>query len=268
MNMPSWNPGQYLKFAGERSRPCCDLAAQVYVPDAKRIIDLGCGPGNSTEVVARRWPNAEIIGFDSSAQMIESARNSQPGKRWVVGDISQWAAGASSEPALEDPFDLVFSNAALQWVPDHAELLPRLLARLNPGGALAIQVPGNFDSPAHELMREIAISPTWYRSFPPGKVREWHVHDLPFYYDVLAPTAERVDFWETEYLHVMDNAEAIVEWYKGSGLRPFLDALATDEDRARFTAEYLDGITGMYAARDNGKVLFPFRRLFLIAYAP
>jgi trans-aconitate 2-methyltransferase len=268
--MPSWNPAQYLKFAEERSRPCRDLASRISVSDVKRIIDLGCGPGNSTEILAQFWPNAEIIGLDGSAQMIESARASQPGWKWMVGDISEWAAGGAGgagESVAGERFDIVFSNAAIQWVPDHAVVLPQLLARVSPGGALAIQVPGNFDAPAHLLMREMAASPTWQPLFPLSRIKEWHVRDLAFYYDVLAPHAAHVDFWETEYLHVMPSAEGIVEWYKGTGMRPFLDALETNEDRERFESEYLDGIRTAYPCRPDTKVLFPFRRLFLIAYA-
>ena len=263
--MPTWSPDQYLKFAEERTRPCRELAERIAVPSVHRVIDIGCGPGNSTEVLAARWTEAEITGLDNSAEMIGTARKAQPARRWVVGEIAEWAARADGK---EDGgnFDVVFSNAALQWLPDHATLYPRLLARATPGGAFAAQIPGNFDAPAHEIMRNITKLPAWRHRFPAGSLREWHAHDAAFYYDVLAPHATRVDVWETEYLHVLADAEALVEWYKGSGMRPFLDLLASDAERAQFAREYLERIRVAYPQRPDGRVLFPFRRLFFVAY--
>jgi len=249
--MPTWHPTQYLKFSEERTRPCRDLAARIEIDDPRRMIDLGCGPGNSTEVLAERWPEAQITGLDSSADMIAKARTAHPEWNWLAGDIAQWAAGDG------DTYDVVFSNAALQWVPDHASLLPRLLAR---GRVLAVQVPGNWDGPAHRLMREVAKRFEFVRA-----VREWHTHDDAFYYDVLAPHAARLDLWATEYLHVLDSAEGIVEWYKGTGMRPFLEALDSEAERERFTGEYLEAIRAEFPARTDGKVLFPFRRMFMLA---
>jgi trans-aconitate 2-methyltransferase len=260
--MPTWNADQYLRFGEERTQPCRDLAARIDVASPGRVIDLGCGPGNSTEVLAKRWPDAELTGLDSSPEMIDAARRAYPQRRWVVGDIGGWAASDAG------PFDVVFSNAAMQWVGDHGAAYPRLLAQAAPGGALAVQVPGNYDGLAHRLMRELAASDGWHPRFPAGGVREWYVHEPTFYYDALAPHAARLDLWETEYLHVMPGPEAIVEWYKGTGLRPFLDALATDAERAGFMAEYLEQIRAAFPARPDGKVLFPFRRLFLVAYRP
>jgi trans-aconitate 2-methyltransferase len=248
--VPSWNPSQYLKFSEERTRPCRDLAARIDA-DPRRIVDLGCGPGNSTEVLAERWPAADLTGLDSSPDMIAQARAAHPEWRWLAGEIAAWAAGT-------DTFDLVFSNAALQWVPGHAFVFPQLLERAR---VFAMQVPGNPDGPSHRLMREVARQFTFEKA-----VREWHSHDAAFYYDTLAPRAALLDLWETEYLHIMDSAEAIVEWYRGTGMRPFLEALSTDADRARFTADYLAAIRGAYPPQPDGKVLFPFRRIFLIAY--
>jgi trans-aconitate 2-methyltransferase len=153
-----------------------------------------------------------------------------------------------------------------KWVPDHAALYPHLLTQVAPGGALAVQVPYNFDAPPHRIAREIAASPAWRDHFPPEGVREWHVHDVAYYYDLLALHAARIDVWETEYVQVMPGAEAIVEWYKGTGLRPFLQALSSEGDRDRFLAAYLEALRAVYPLRVDGRVLFPFRRLFLIAY--
>jgi trans-aconitate 2-methyltransferase len=257
--MPTWDADQYLRFNEQRTRPCRELAERVAIDAPRQVIDLGCGPGNSTAVLVKRWPAAEVRGLDSSAEMIAKARRDNPAMQWLVGDISKWVAEAG------ESFDVVFSNAAMQWVEDHASVFATLMQRLASGGALAMQMPGNFDAPAHVIMREIAESAQWRSRFP-QKIREWHVHDLPFYYDVLAPLAKSVDFWETEYLHVLPDAAGIVEWYKGTGLRPFLDLLGNDAERSEFTKEYLQRIAVEYPQRADGRVIFPFRRLFMVAY--
>lgn len=253
--MPSWNPNQYLQFADERTRPCRDLINRIAL-HPRRIIDLGCGPGNSTETLVERWPEADVTGLDSSPDMIAAAQKSHPRQHWVRGDIATWETDV--------PFDLVFSNAALQWVSNHQAVFPRLFRQVAPGGALAVQVPGNFDAPAHRLMRELAYSKVWRNHFP-NKVREWHVHEPAFYYDTIAPLARRLDLWTTEYLHILESPWAIVEWYKGTGSRPFLDLLSLD-DQDRFLAEYEALLTASYPRRADGRVLFPFQRLFLVAY--
>jgi trans-aconitate 2-methyltransferase len=261
--VPTWNADQYLIFGDERTRPCRDLAARVALASPRRIVDLGCGPGNSADVLAHQWPDAELTGLDSSPEIVDAARRAHrahPARRWIVGDIAEWAAGE------DGAFDLVFSNAALQWVGEHAALYPRLLRRAAFGGALAVQVPINQDGLAHRSMRELAASERWRHTFPRAGVREWHVHDVGFYYDVLAPHAERVELWETEYVHVMPGPEAIVDWYKGTGLRPFLEALPSEGARTLFTADYLERLRAAFPPRPDGRVLFPFRRLFLIAY--
>jgi trans-aconitate 2-methyltransferase len=161
---------------------------------------------------------------------------------------------------------LIYSNAALQWVPDHATLYPELLSRVSAGGALAVQIPANIDAPAHRAMRELAASPAWREYFPAAGVREWHAHPAEFYYDLLARDASRVDIWKTEYLHVLSGVAAVVDWYRGTGLRPFLDPLPSDALRDRFQAEYLERIRPLYPERPDCRVLFPFLRLFMIAY--
>jgi trans-aconitate 2-methyltransferase len=255
--MPSWNSDQYLKFAGERTQPAVDLAARIALEAPRRIIDLGCGPGNSTAVLAARWPQARIVGVDNSSAMLAAAQKDYPQWEWFTADIGTWRA--------DSPFDLVFSNAALQWVPDHARVLPHLLAQVAPGGALAFQVPANLDSPPQRLIREVAALPTWRSHFavPP---RDWLVHPIEFYYDTLARHATRLDLWVTEYQHVLANVDGIIEWYRGTGLRPWLDALPTDEMREQFLAAYRARLAPYFPTRADGKVLFPFRRLFVIAY--
>jgi trans-aconitate 2-methyltransferase len=250
--MPTWNAEQYLKFAEERTRPCRDLVSSISLKNAGRLMDLGCGPGNSTIVLAGRWPDAEITGLDSAVSMIDVARREQPQHRWVVGDIAEWASSETRK------FDLVFSNAALQWVPDHASIFPNLFARLNAGGALAVQIPADFDALPHRIMRELA---------PSARVKGWYSHPAPFYYDLLAPLATRVDIWTVEYQHVLQAPEEIVEWYKGSGMRPFLESFESAADREKFLAGYTERIRGAYPRQPDSRVLFPFKRLFLVAYA-
>lgn len=256
--MPSWQSAQYLKFADERTRPAGDLAARIQVDAPARVTDLGCGPGNSTAVLRARWPDAAIIGLDSSDDMIAQARRDHPGGDWQVGNIAAWTA--------TPPCDVVYSNAALQWVPDHATLMPRLFAQVAPGGALAWQMPANFGAAPHRLMRQLAATPKWRPRFP-QPARTWLVQSTEFYYDLLAPLAARLDLWHTDYLHVLDGPEAVVEWYRGSGLRPWLDALPDEPTRADFIADYRALITEAFPRRPDGMVLFPFRRMFLIAYA-
>ncbi len=251
--MPTWNAEQYLKFDEERTRPCHDLLARISL-QPRTVVDLGCGPGNSTTVLANRWPEARTCGIDSSQAMIEQARQTCPAGEWIVEDILSFSEHADSA------WDLVFSNAALQWVSDHPTLFPRLMQRVAPGGAFAAQVPANWDGPAHRAMREVA------KEFGiAGKVREWHVHPISTYYNILAPHASRLDLWETTYIHILPDAEAIVEWYKGTGLRPFLQALDSESERERFTSLYLEAIRIAYPPQPDEKILFPFQRLFLIA---
>jgi len=258
MSPAAWNPAQYLRFEEERTRPCRHLAARVSVEVPKRVIDLGCGPGNSTAVLIDRWPGAEISGLDRSAEMLAQARTAHPEMEWVQGDISDWAASG------DERFGVVFSNAALQWVGRHEAVFPRLLKRVAGGGALAVQMPSRFESPAHRVTREMAQSERWRARF--AGVRDWHAHEASFYYDELALEAARVELWETEYLHVLDGPEGILEWYRGTGLRPYLSALAGAGERGEFEAEYLEQIRAAYPRRADGRVLFPFRRIFLVAY--
>ena len=254
--MPTWNSDQYVKFARERTQPAIDLAARVLLEAPAHVADLGCGPGNSTAVLAQRWPAAALTGVDNSPAMLAAARRDLPGHTWIESDIATWSPARS--------FDVVFTNAALQWVPDHAGLLPRLFACVSPGGAFAMQVPANAQATPHRLMRELAASAAW-RSHFARPAREWHVESASFYYDTLAPHAAHVDLWATDYIHVLPNPSAIVEWYRGTGLRPWLDLLPDDATRERFLADYLRLITDAFPRQADGRVLFPFHRLFLVA---
>jgi trans-aconitate 2-methyltransferase len=250
-----WNPTQYLQFGDERTQPCRDLAHGVHLAKPGTIVDLGCGPGNSTEVLRKRWPEAQLTGLDNSREMLAKAQASNLAARWVFADIGEWAKETET-------FDLVFSNAALHWLLGHETLFPRLLERCT--GALAVQMPANTEGPAYRLIREMASSPAWNGAL--GSVPLWQAREVSFYYDLLAPRAAHLDLWTTQYIHVLPDAEAIVEWYKGSGLRPYLDSLPTEADRRRFLAQYLDGVRQDFKPQADGRVLFPFQRVFLIAY--
>lgn len=255
MTQITWDADQYLKFGGHRTQPSRDLIARVPLAAPQRIVDLGCGPGNSTEMLALRFPDAEVTGVDSSPEMLVQARQDHPGMRWIEADIAGWSSGGAPE--------LIFSNAALQWLPDHATLFPALLAQLPPGGVLAVQMPRNFAAPNHSLLRETAAEPRWAARMP-DEARLMPVGEPGFYHDLLAPRAARLDIFEIEYLHVMEGPEGIVEWMKGSGLRPFLQRLDASE-HGEFLASYLERLKQAYPRRASGEVLFPFRRIFLVA---
>jgi trans-aconitate 2-methyltransferase len=258
--MTVWNHEQYLKFADERTRPARELLARVPLESAARVVDLGCGPGNSTELLVQRFPDAEVTGVDNSAEMLERAQRDIAGVSWVLADAAQYRA--------PEAVDLLFANALLQWLPDHARLFPALLEQVRAGGVLAVQMPINFEAPSHRLMRETEPDPStafasWVERLQ--NVRELNRVSAPeFYYDLLAPLATRVDIWQTNYQHVMQDANAIVEWVKGTGLRPYLAALP-EAERAHYLERYTAGIERAYPARADGRRLFKFPRLFVVA---
>jgi trans-aconitate 2-methyltransferase len=256
--MPIWDPNLYLKYANERTRPAADLIAQIRLENPARIVDLGCGPGNSTELLRHRWPQAVISGVDNSPEMLAQAKAKHPDWQWVMGDIEAW----KPEPAV----DLIFSNAALHWVPGHATLFRSLIGAVAADGALAAQMPNNFHSPTHTVMQGVAANgdPRWSKAL--ATARTFTVQPPAFYYDVLRKHASRVDIWETEYQHVMDGPKAIFDWIRGTGMRPYLERLADDEQRRLFEQMCLEGFQEAYPPDDQGKVLFPFRRLFIVAY--
>jgi len=253
--MPAWDPGQYVKFLDERTRPSRDLCARIPVPAPRRVLDLGCGPGNSTRVLRERWPEAELAGLDSSPQMIGRARADFPQGTWILADAAAW------EPDGE--YHVVFSNAVLQWLPDHENLLPRLLGWLAPGGCLAVQMPAR-DSCLRNALQAVAQRPRWAAAMA-GAGADMTFRPARFYYDLLAPLAGQVDLWETVYHHVMASHQALVEWYEGTGMRPYLERLPGPQDRAAFKEAMLDQCRMAFPAAADGRVLLPFKRLFFVA---
>ncbi len=255
--MTVWDAQQYLKFANERTQPSLDLIHRISVENPTNIVDLGCGPGNSTAALQRRWPDAETVGLDNSPEMIEKARKDAPKTRWILADVALWEA--------VPPFDIVFSNALLQWVPDHKHVFPHLMNQVAEGGALAVQMPYHYESALQLHMLEVSRDPAW--ADRTAAAREALIRKPPgFYYDVLRPVSSRLDLWITEYQHVLEGPEGVIEWFRGTGMRPYLQALETDDDRSRFESMLLERYTEAYPRQKDGKVLFPFRRLFMVAY--
>jgi trans-aconitate 2-methyltransferase len=251
--MSTWDEQQYLRFSNERTRPAIELLGRVPLGDASYVVDLGCGPGNSTQLLRKRWPRARIVGVDSSREMLIRARDDAPEGEWVLADATDFRA--------DGMLDVLFSNALLHWLPQHSDLLLRLLTQVRPGGVLALQMPRNFDEPSHRLMRE--LEGPWRVRFV-DVPRSSPVQSPAFYYDVLSPHCAHVDVWQTRYEHVMPDAASIVEWVKGTGIRPFLARL-TAEQSTDYLAAYTAKIDSVYPARADGRRLFSFPRLFIVA---
>jgi len=254
--MTDWSPSLYARFEDERTRPARDLVAQVPLSAAHSIVDMGCGPGNSTELLVKRWPHATVIGIDTSADMLRQARERLPKQTFIEANVAHWVPPEGTE--------LLFGNAIFQWVPGHLKQLQRLLGALPEGGVLAVQIPDSLDEPAHLLMREVARQGPWSQLLSEkARVRD----ELPppgGYYDALCPLCRRIEIWHTIYNHVLDDAVGVVEWVKGTGLRPFLELLGTAE-RKEYLAEYTARVAAAYPPQGDGKVLFRFPRIFIVA---
>ena len=250
----TWDPDRYLTYADERGRPFVELLARVHAVDPAEVVDLGCGPGNLTGLLAERWPQAHVVGLDSSPEMIETARASGQRVEHAVGDLRAW------HPA--EPVDVLVSNATLQWVPDHLELLSRLVEAVSPGGWVAFQVPGNLGEPSHTIRTELAAEPD-YAAHTAG-VAAPASHEPADYYDALAATGCAVDVWETTYLHVLSGPDPVFTWVSGTGARPTLQALP-GELRERFEGEFKRRLAAAYPTRPDATVLMPFRRVFAVA---
>ena len=259
----TWDPEQYQRFRDERGRPFHELVDRIAIEPAavRTVVDLGCGPGNLTATLCRRWPEAKVIGVDDDRAMLQSAIGLAVGEARLAfehGTIEQWRPTS--------PVDVIVSNAAMQWVPGHLELLPELVDALCPGGWIAFQVPGNLDDPHHQIIRALYRSARW--SVLPAVAalpdRTHSSHRAGEYLDVLAPICARVDAWETTYQHVLQGADPVLEWVEGTALRPVLAALADAEQRQAFLDELAPLLRGAYPGRPWGTP-FPFRRVFVVA---
>lgn len=255
--MPNWDAEQYRKFESERTRAASDLLQHVNCDSVQSIVDLGCGPGNSTILLQERFPQAKIVGVDNSQSMLDEARKTYPQISFVLGDIADWHADYS--PCL------IFANASLHWLDRHEHVFPQLFSQLRSGGQLAIQMPKTFNARTHLLMRELACAEKWkdffqnLHTYPAASVKE-----PGFYYDLLSPMAAKVDIWQTEYSHIVNSPNDVVEWVKGSGLRPYLELLP-ESKQAEFISEYQNEIDKYYKPQADGKVILPYPRFFLIA---
>ena len=253
--MPEWSSEQYIKFLNERTQPAIDLAAKIHLENPQSGIDVGCGPGNSTKVLADLFSKARIIGADNSVDMINKARALNPKLEFMLFDASDDFEGIGS-------FDIVFSNACIQWIPDHPKLLRKMMSLLNDGGVLAVQTPMNYSEPIHEIITELAESREWREKT--GNPRVFHNLEQEEYFDLLAEISSDFTIWETIYCHRMPSHESIMEWYKGTGLRPYLEMLS-EKDAKRFEAEVFSEVKKAYPVQANGEVIFRFPRFFFTA---
>jgi trans-aconitate 2-methyltransferase len=251
-----WNPSLYMKFEDERMLAARDLLARVPLTSARVVFDLGCGPGNSTELLSRRFPDADITGLDTSEAMLDTARTRAPRARFVKEDIADWVP--SEQP------NLIFANAALHFLSDHHALFPRLAATLAPGGVFAAQMPSTARESSHALMRMVAAEGPWSSRLVPVAKTQPLIAEFEDYYAWLRPVAARIDMWMTTYVHMFDGPEGIADWFAGSALHPFLELLSDDE-RCAFLGRYRDGLRDAYPAQPDGKVLLPYPRLFIVA---
>ncbi len=255
--MPTWNPNQYLKFKNERLQPSLDLISRIELENPATILDLGCGPGNSTAALRRRWPSARVAGLDNSPEMIAAAVRDFPQGEWILAD------GGSFEPPT--PYDLIFANAALQWIPNHETLIPRLFGVVAPGGALAVQVPAMNDAPLARAVVSVAARAAW-RDHTSGCDRLLNYRTPEYYFRILRLLGTRFELWQTTYYHVLESQQALIEWYRGTGMKPYLDPLPDDTARAQFQDEVLREVAPHYPAESDGRVLFPFKRVFFAVH--
>ena len=255
--MDEWDPKQYLKFRNERTRPSIDLVSRIGIENPESIIDIGCGPGNSTRILRSKWPNSKIVGVDNSAEMISRAKKDFPGGRWILTDASRLEENRA--------YNIIFSNAALQWIPNHKQLMQKLMKLVKPEGVLAVQLPANNRSVLHTSLMAVAQEAKW-KEYVTGCDSLLTYHEAEFYYNVLIPFSGVIDMWETTYYHVLGSHVDMIEWYKSTGMKPFLQRLPCDAYRREFEKAILEKCRKMYPIQKNGDVLYPFRRLFFIAY--
>lgn len=252
----SWNSQQYLRFKTERTQPAIDLVNRINMDNPKRIIDIGCGPGNSTQVLASRYPNAYILGVDNSENMIETAKKNYPGLDFKICDVSVELSQFDSD------FDIVFSNACIQWIPDHKNLIKELLCLLNKNGVLAVQIPMNSEEPIHRIISEMATSEKWKEYFTDPSVS--YTLSQGEYFDILSELSEDFGIWETIYCHDMKSHNDILEWYRATGLRPYLEVLP-DDKKNEFECDIMENLIQRYPKQKNGDVIFRFPRFFFTA---
>ncbi|HOV13968.1 MAG TPA: methyltransferase domain-containing protein [Spirochaetota bacterium] len=253
MDTKNWNPELYLKYKKERTQPSIDLVNRIEISNPNKIVDIGCGPGNSTEILIKRWQNADIIGIDNSPQMIEKAKKDYPDYKWLLSDAKDWKP--------KDKYDIIFSNATLQWMSNQKELIKNLFDFLSEDGILAVQVPANSDSPLHKALIEVSKRADY--DLNTKKCRELiHYHNEEFYYDILSQLSSDFNIWTTTYYHILNDYIDLIEWYKGSGMKIYLDSLPEEKIKQNFEKSVLEECKKCYKQQKDGKIIFGFRRLF------
>ena len=253
--MNDWNPDLYMQFKSERTQPAIDLIARIHIVEPKSIIDIGCGPGNSTQVLANRWPKAKITGLDSSIAMIKKAKQDYPHQEWITADAVTYPS--------QIKYDILFSNAAIQWIPNHQNLLKKFHDLLSGNGLLAIQIPLFWDMPLGQIIHNTSKSDHWKAKMA-GVADRFTIHNYSFYYDHLAALFHSIEIWETQYLHILNSHLSILEMMRATGLKPFLEKLDNDLEKKEFETEVLKKVENSYSKQKNGKVILPFKRLFFI----
>ncbi|HII84054.1 MAG TPA: methyltransferase domain-containing protein [Methanobacterium subterraneum] len=256
-NNKDWNPELYLKFKNERTQPAIDLAARINLENPEKIMDVGCGPGNSTNVLLSRWPESEIVGIDNSTSMIESAQSNYPDMEWRVEDVTRMET--------EEKYDIIFSNATIEWIQNQEKLINDLVKMLKDKGALAVQVPQYNTMPISQAIERVSLNKRWKEQTSQAN-NDFTFHSSDYYYDILSVKLKSITMWETSYFHIMPSHQNIVEMIKSTGMRTFLDRLDTREEKIEFEKDVLKEITKAYPAQKDGHVLFPFERLFFIGY--
>lgn len=256
MKTNDWNPELYLRFNKERIQPSIDLVSRIELSNPKRIVDIGCGPGNSTQILVQRWPNAKIIGIDNSPAMIQKAKSDYPCQEWILAD--------AGKDDINGSYDIVFSNATIQWIPNHADLLLKFGNMISSNGLIAVQLPLFFDMPVSKSIVEIAKNKRWSTITEPVKDL-LTIHDYSTYYNYLSELFHSIEIWESDYIHILDSQQSILEMIRSTGLRPYLDKLQDESDKKDFEKMVFEGINKDYPSQKDGKVLFHFKRLFFIA---
>ncbi|MDR1108896.1 MAG: methyltransferase domain-containing protein [Spirochaetaceae bacterium] len=253
--MKDWNPDNYLAFRNERTQPSIDLVEKIDLKNPKNIIDIGCGPGNSTQILLNKWPDSAIIGLDSSISMIEKAKKDYPHQTWIQGNAENITD--------ENKYSLVFSNAALQWMDNHELLIPKLWNIVEDNGAFAAQISNLKRMPIYEVINTVLNKTRWNHQV---KKHELNYNELGHYYELLSKYTREIILWETNYFHILPAIQRIVDFVHSTTLRPYLDQLNSEEEKKEFEADILEECKKRYKEQSNGKVLFPFHRIFIIAY--
>jgi trans-aconitate 2-methyltransferase len=257
MNNTDWNPDLYLKFRNERTQPSIDLIGKInlgFYP--KSILDIGCGPGNSSQALLQKWPGAKLTGIDNSPNMISKAKADYPENTWIIADAATYL------PDIK--YDIVFSNATIQWIPNHKKLFNNFLNLISDGGVLAISVPRFDEMPISKILNKIAGHENW-KTATRGCAAAFTRYDYQFYYNLISPDYQTVEMWQTDYIHVLESQPAIIEWIRSTGMKPYLDRLS-EKEKTQFKDEVLSEINRYYPLQNNGKILFPFKRLFMVGY--